>query len=333
MDHGRFDDLTRSVSGASESRRAVLRLLTGGAMAGLAARLGLADETGANDRYDKRKAKPHRKARRPGAVQTQGKHKGKGNGKGKKKAKPKPPCGPGEHRCGPGPCIPSTVCCSDQTRCPDGSCVAANACCPHERPCGDDLCIPADSCCPDEWRCGDDSCVPSGECCPDEWQCGDGSCVTEGQCCAGEKPCGNGVCVSDGQCCPGEMPCEGECIPEDACCELDLPPICLEGQALICCKGESRCVNHWEREDPPCGIYRQWLTFNSGTCQCECPGGTVGHPLTPYCCPASHPIHSDSSIGCGNGVWNDWICPIGFAPCPEQPWVCCLSSPWPTASD
>ena len=45
MDHGHFDDLTRSVADGGGTRRALLRLLAGGAAGSFAARLGLADIT------------------------------------------------------------------------------------------------------------------------------------------------------------------------------------------------------------------------------------------------------------------------------------------------
>jgi hypothetical protein len=68
MDHGQFDDLTRSVVGESGTRRALFRLLTGGAFAGLAAWLGLGESTEA-----KRKSKRRAEQNPQDALQSEGK--------------------------------------------------------------------------------------------------------------------------------------------------------------------------------------------------------------------------------------------------------------------
>jgi hypothetical protein len=151
MDERDVDALARLVAG-SESRRAALRLLAGGALGGLAARLGLAEGAAARPKKQ-HKRRPESKSRE--TLQTEGKRKGKGKGKKAGKKRPQPPqpqpepCGPGEHRCGPGPCIPINQCCSNQKRCDDGSCVAEDGCCLGLKRC-DDACIPADECCWDD---------------------------------------------------------------------------------------------------------------------------------------------------------------------------------------
>ena len=80
MDHGRFDDLARSVVGGEGARRSLLRLLAGGALGGVAARLGLGELVVA-----KSKRKPKRKgkadARHEDALQSEGKKKKKGKEK------------------------------------------------------------------------------------------------------------------------------------------------------------------------------------------------------------------------------------------------------------
>src|SRR5688572_30445408 len=103
MDERHVDALARSIAGGT-TRWAALRLLAGGALGGLAARLGLA---GIAEAKTRRRAEQDRQ----GKLQVEGKGKGKNGKKGKKKPKR---CGPGEHRCGPGPCIPVHQCCSNQ---------------------------------------------------------------------------------------------------------------------------------------------------------------------------------------------------------------------------
>ncbi|MDF3040378.1 MAG: hypothetical protein K0Q71_3084, partial [Thermomicrobiales bacterium] len=114
MDNGSFDALTRSVASGGETRRAVLRLLAGGALGGLPAWLGL-DEIATAKPRKKRQRDPAQN--QDGGLQTEGKRKGKKGSKKKPKPKspPKPSCGAGEW-----PCV-------------DGSCVAQGACCPGEK--------------------------------------------------------------------------------------------------------------------------------------------------------------------------------------------------------
>jgi hypothetical protein len=270
MDDRDVDALVRLLA-AGETRRAALRLLAGGALAGLAARLGLAEGAEAK-KQRQRRPEPKRQDK----LQPEGKRKGKKQGKNKAKPRPKP-CGPNEHRCGPGPCIPINQCCSNQKRCADGSCVSQGACCPGEK------------------VCVDGSCVATGACCPGERRCADGSCTPFHLCCQGEKPCG-----------------DIECIPVDECCEFDPPPLCGECEAVVCEHGAWAC-----RTDCGCAGYpacRPGMEHNPDTCICECPAGSRGCDW--FCCPSSHPqCYSEGGFKtwCLNDDW-DAVCPIGWTP-------------------
>jgi len=206
MDHGSFDALTRSVASGGETRRAVLRLLAGGALGGFPAWLGLAEIAAAKPRKKRQRGAAQKQ---DGGLQTEGKRKGKKGSK--KKPKPKSP--------------PKPSCGADEWPCVDGSCVAQGACCPGEKRCGG-------------------GCIAEKSCCPyTEWECADGSCVPHEQCCPGEKPCAGGACVSDDQCCPGEKRCieGGQCYAADFCCPNDPEPTCGQCEVAVCEGGELTC--------------------------------------------------------------------------------------------
>jgi hypothetical protein len=61
MDHRDFDALTRSALAAGGSRRALLRLLAGSALGGVAARLGLAEDAAAKAKRRQAKSKQEQK--------------------------------------------------------------------------------------------------------------------------------------------------------------------------------------------------------------------------------------------------------------------------------
>src|SRR5262245_37019883 len=97
MESAKFDTLTRRLSGAGSSRRQTLRalgnILLGGALSGVAARLGRAEDAEAKAKQHKGKqheAKP--KPKRKPQVERQGHDQLQAEGKGKKKKhkKPKP---------------------------------------------------------------------------------------------------------------------------------------------------------------------------------------------------------------------------------------------------
>ena len=287
MDERDIDALARSLTGTG-TRRVALRLLAAGVLGGLTTRLGLAEDAAARAKKQHHKRRPRQKSR--DRLQTEGKRKGKGKGKKSGKKKPQPqPCGPDQHRCGPGPCIPINQCCSNQKRCDDGSCASQTACCPGQQ------------------------------------KCADGSCAPATGCCVGERRCGNGVCIPFHLCCRGEKECDdGSCIAEDECCPDAPAPLCLENEEVICCHGELHCHAAWD--EPTCDLYGAWLDYNAATCRCECPAGSVEQSGTPYCCPADYPeMHGTNCYG---DVWNDWVCPLGFGPCEGYPQVCCPID-WP----
>jgi hypothetical protein len=242
MDHGHFDDLTRSMAAGAGTRRALLRRLAGVTLGVLVARLTLDDGGEAKPKHAKEASNAHREhpRRRPperpaqahakasGGVQSEGKHKGKGKGKGNGKHHPPPP--------------PSGVCDNGHPRCPDGSCTSVGQCCPGSR------------------RCDDGFCYKEDQCCPEEWQCADGSCVPNTQCCAGEKRCAGGECVSETLCCSDEKKCGGDCIPKNECCELTYP-LCDRGCNFI------RCVDgEWECQPRPFGDYCLMPWYDPGIC-------------------------------------------------------------------
>ena len=147
MDAGQFDGLTRSVASDVGTRRAVLRLLAGGALGGLVARLGLVEVTAAKKKHKKLTKKRNRPSRverqAHGELLAEGKRKGKKHNRKPKNPPPSPnePCNLDKFRCPDGTCVPWGTCCAGEKRCPTG---------PGPR------CIPTDQCCPDERTCPDD---------------------------------------------------------------------------------------------------------------------------------------------------------------------------------
>src|SRR5215213_6675073 len=98
MDQAQFETLARQMAGGEGTRRAVMRLLAGGALAGLEARLGFIQiATASNSLKRKRQAeqKPH------GQLVAAGKHKKK---RRKKQAAPVG-CGAEHRQCADGACI------------------------------------------------------------------------------------------------------------------------------------------------------------------------------------------------------------------------------------
>jgi hypothetical protein len=323
VDDAQFDDLTRAVGGEHGTRRTLLRILSGSALAALA-RFGLA--TLAEAKQGKGK----------------GKNKGKGKGKDKDKKPDQPqPCGPNDHRCDGGACVGPNQCCPDEKKCADPespagfACVGKHDCCTGQKRCSG-RCIHARNCCPDDprpscGRCGKVSCVggeyvcsekcctnekacPGGECvgksacCPGELRCDDGSCVSVLDCCPNQKPCPDGTCVGQTACCLGEKKCpDGECIPEDQCCPSEAPPVCPECEVAICRAGEWGC-EHDETCGPPCGdgyCPNDMFCHHTGACCrlrkpeeggqgyiCQCASGYTGgcngqcckRCCYPYCC-------------------------------------------------
>ena len=118
MDQGRFEMLARQMAGGAGTRRAVMGLLAGGALAGLEASFGLTDVAAAKQK-SKRKRRGERKRRN-------------------KQTAPSG-CGADRQQCADGSCIATNECCPGQRQCRDGRCLAADRCCPEAAPplCGD----------------------------------------------------------------------------------------------------------------------------------------------------------------------------------------------------
>jgi hypothetical protein len=112
MDEITFDTLTRSVGTDAGTRRTLLRLLAGAALATVAARFGMAEGTAAKPASHHGAAPRQQTASRR---QSAGKGKGKGKGKGHHKPPkdPKPPCPDGQGQCRDGTCLPFDQCCED----------------------------------------------------------------------------------------------------------------------------------------------------------------------------------------------------------------------------
>jgi hypothetical protein len=353
MDHEGFDTLTRAMAARDTTRRAALRLVSGGVLGALAARLGLPENAVAKQKKRKRRTAP----KKEGALQAEGKRKGK-KGKGKKPPKPKPR-----------ECYSDAACGACQ-RCVDGECRELAALC-DPNACQEEFCNPETN----SWECRrtcqlESSVCCKGQCftpcstgktidpatcqcgCPaDKYQCDDGSCVDPlDECCPDQEPCGDGVCVSENECCPGYRRCDdGECIPETECC-FDSLPDCGGGtcQRIVCVNGQEQCQplplgapcklrggdngtccnGQCTKEAIVCPNYPP-RSFNETTCRCECPDGGTDIPGSNgrLCCPAGFPLH-DSIGKCWKPSGNDWTCAMGYHKCtPQDPpnsYGCCL---------
>jgi hypothetical protein len=236
-----FDALTRSVVARAGTRRALLRLVTGSVIAGVAGRLTWSGAAGAKsqrrepndqDQASSRRGCGHSAHRPSKGVQSEGKGKGKGKGQGKGKGHQKPPKDP-RPPCGKG-----------MVQCPEKTCVRADACCNGDKQCTDGSCVSVFACCPGQSMCADGSCVGAAECCEGERQCyGDTVCVATEACCPSEKRCDDGSCVPGDTCCPGQKRCGNACIPQNQCCAEDPDPLCNACEALACVDGEKTCVD------------------------------------------------------------------------------------------
>jgi hypothetical protein len=222
MDQQTFDALARSVGALAGTRRALLRLMTGGALVSVAIRLGLVvKEAGAIAR----KPKPRTKHDHDAAAKRQGQLHAEGKRKKKRRKRPNlgvvcsldPECEAGGGHC-----------------CADGKCAAAGACCSNEKPCGGD-CIMKTSCCPTyEKVCDDGSCVPRAQCCLEEYRCQDGTCIAPlDECCPDQKRCDNGACVATNACCPDARPSCSPC--EEAVCDNGAW-VCRSSTDVVACQ-------------------------------------------------------------------------------------------------
>lgn len=278
MDHGAFDALTRALASGAGPRRAAMRLLSGGALAGLVARFGLEDVTA-----KKKHGKRHGDKKPSGQLHATGKKHNRHKKRDKKKDKDKPKEPKPEQ---PGECYPR--CTTGKRCCPDGECVTiGSACCSNERTCDETIkvtCVQPDACCEYERECEDGSCRGLTECCPEQRECPN-ACLPRDACCPGEQKCADGKCYPEDGCCPEKKTCTGGvCIARDECCPLK--PICDECEVAVCDRGTWTCLG------------------NGGQCQegC-CPLGYWCHPLgscctdgPPFFCTCPSGYHSEAGL-------------------------------------
>ncbi len=173
MEHGQFDALTRSVAGRAGTRRALVRLLAGSALGGVAAVPGFSNAAEA-----KRKRKKKKKiARLCGGLFP---------------IQCPPPIGAPNEICYPA----GTHCCGSALG--GGACFIGNDCCPPS------VAYPGGSCALEDEVCcsaaaGGGACHRSSPiCCPPSLFEPEGSCIPTGNTCC---PLG-GYCAANETCCP-----------------------------------------------------------------------------------------------------------------------------------
>jgi hypothetical protein len=278
MDGGIFDALTRSM-GEGTTRRALVRLLAGGALGGFAAPLIL-NEISAKPK--KTNAQSRRRRKSPAERQAHGQLQAQGKKKRNKKRNRKP--------------VLETPCfltdCEDRGGqcCDDGSCAAAGACCPETYRCDDGTCIdPLDACCPGQKKCDGGVCVSVDECCPDKKWCPGDYCIPKDQCCPGGLPplcseCQRIVCENGDYVCrpnPFVKQCpDGSCVAPDACCPDD-QPACGFCQALTCENGQAVCKTltqecpggEWDAAHCRCKYCEVTCDPDTLMCHSTCPAG------------------------------------------------------------
>jgi hypothetical protein len=313
MDQQTFDTLSRSVGEHAGTRRALLRLVAGSALAGVAARFSrLESEAAKTHKHETsgRAKQAHRAAGRsarhsPAGVHTEGK--GKGNGKHRRRhAPPKDPQQPKPQLC--------PVDCTDEGGkcCSDGSCVSRLLCCPGEKSCGE-RCVAATTCCPGESPCADGLCPAPGKCCKEEFRCDDGTCIAPlDECCPGQRMCAGNRCVPKNTCCPGHKKCQDDsCVTADQCCSEAPTPSCRPCEMAVCERGEMVCR----------------ASDGLDACQTVCPEGSVSCPLMSGmvtglpdgCCQAGR-VFPDEWYGTGNmycrppGDWQGYWCTMDGLP-------------------
>jgi hypothetical protein len=189
MDGKQFDAIAQNLYEGATRRRAI-RLLTAGALGGVAGRLGLTESIEAKRKRKKRHKRGDRcygdlpkrcspTAGRPGACYPAGYH----------------CCGA---TLGGGACPPGEDCCPPNQLYPNGYCAGADeVCCPVEKGGGS---------CPTEFPvcCGPDPTAPVGSCIPQGFKCCSfgGYCYANETCCAPSPGFPQGVCAAPGVMCP-----------------------------------------------------------------------------------------------------------------------------------
>jgi hypothetical protein len=309
MDQRDFDTLTRSAVAEVGTRRVLLRLLAGGALGGLVARLGLSESATAKAKKKRKQRTSKAEPKQTSALQAEGKRK-KRRGKNR----------------------------NNRPQCDELAVPLCGAC---EEP----LCVAGDWACKaiGDTDCGNGVCVWDGECCPDKYRCDDGTCVDPlDECCPEQKPCPGGSCVGADECCPGQKTCPGyaECFAEEDCCPGALPPLCAECDKVVCeggdlvcrpksvvcsypedqevcCNGDLVCRGHRDLPER-CVTYTPERTYNPGNCRCKCPPDT--NDSLGFCCPWDYPTASPVGDGscyrwedCGGYQCSRSVCALGFS--------------------
>ncbi len=276
MEQETFDALTRSAVTGGSPRRGLLRLLAGSALAGVTARLGMAEQAAAKSKH---RGKGHDDHKPSGKVQAAGKkHKNKGNDKHNKKDrdKPSPPsaCAQGFRRCSNGSCVADKpgICCLGEEFCPGGGCRPKNGCCPGQTDCGGGVCVGPNECCPLQPVC--DGCEEA-VCVGSNWECQSTCMYEDSVCCNGEcvLPCSNG-CQPSGDCGSCTSPPAGKtyCASRDRCVSTSCP----EGQEFDpeTCQCKDHCPGGVSRVCPPVPAYSDWKDIFGD--EYPLPGGCCG---------------------------------------------------------
>ena len=280
MDDRRFDDLTKTLT-ALAPRRAVVRLLKTGTLAGFAATL-----TGLVGRHDAEAGKGRKKRRKKKKPCTQ-------NCAGKV-------CGD-DDGCG-GKCTTQQGCGANQT-CVGGVCVTDSGCATGTELCGG-VCVDLQS---DPENCGfcrRPVCGPPEDPACAGWECCNGAPTFTRGCLNGsggwvecQKPhcgsCGN-PCDVEGRGC-----CEGQCVPMSDGLEANgncgyCGTNC--GDPLTCCGG--RCVNT-DNDPLNCGDCGEVCDGTHACCHGECK--RLGTP--------------ENCLGCDDECEADQVCVNSFVGC------------------
>jgi hypothetical protein len=299
MDHGHVDALTRSVASGGSARRGLLRLLAGGALGGLVARLGLAETGAAQPKKHKAKSKPKQRRRH------QAERKARTDRARRRGGATAQDCDPQTQCCSP--LFPvhcgtrsdgSPACCNDGTKCcPQGD---HFICCPTET-----YCCANNFCCFQNQTCGAVGCqgCPTGQttCPADRTKCVDlqtdpNNCGSCGHQCTGGSQCVQGSCV-----CVSPTPdvCGGRCVdlqtdPNNcgSCGNQCTDAQCVNGSCLDCPSG-----------DPPCGeqccnpLLGEVCVSNFGNPVCCAPAKVCGGGCCAECCASASRQACGTSCG------------------------------------
>lgn len=298
MDLDRFDGFTRQFNGVGSSRQQVLRalggMLLGGALSGLAARLGLSEDAEAKPKRHQAKPKrPKREHRQAGELQTEG--------KGRKKRKKKKRCSdltaPLCQACQEAHCNTATGKWECRNACRSGFSCCNGLC---EPPCDNGCQMnPSNACiceksggaghvyCAAEHLCAANPCKPGQEynastcTCRDTTpqQCGPGWEWCNGACRDAEfgpwTTCGNTCCRADEEC------CNGKCVAKQFGPYTPCGDSCCADKTSTCCNGEC-----WPKELGP------WSQCGDICCRSEhdqCCNGSCCYKesvcCTDRCCP------------------------------------------------